>query len=314
MTLMWRKFGQVFSLKTHGKGWMKSHAMLPCPLLKDDAIRVYFTTRDQAGISRICFVDLDRRDPTRVIYVHDQPLLEIGQPGTFDDSGTLATFVMEHEGKVFLYYNGYNRRVLVPWSNAVGLAISEDGGRSFEKAFQGPIIDRTRLEPYFAITPWILKEGDKFRMWYTSGTGWLNVGREVPEPLYVIKYGESRDGICWKRENITCIQPLDSEEANARGVVIKERNTYKMWFCFRGSRDFRDGTDAYRIGYAESIDGLVWERHDSRAGITFGEAGYWDSLMQTYPAVIEVDMRLVMFYNGNGFGAEGFGCAVRELS
>src|SRR5688572_17101937 len=135
---MWEKIGQVFSLRDHGKPWMKTHAMLPSPLLKEKVIRVYFTTRELAGTSRISFCDLDRSDPTRVVYVPDEPLLEIGRPGTFDDSGTLATFVMARESQVFLYYNGYNRRVIVPWSNAIGLAVSDDGGETFRKAFEGP--------------------------------------------------------------------------------------------------------------------------------------------------------------------------------
>ncbi|MDQ2974209.1 MAG: hypothetical protein M3R69_02215 [Acidobacteriota bacterium] len=309
----WQKLGQVFSLRNHGKPWMKTHAMLPSPLLKEKIIRVYFTTRDQSGISRISFADLDRSDPTRVVNVADEPLLEIGKPGTFDDSGTLGTFVMTRESQVFLYYNGYNRRVVVPWSNAIGLAVSDDGGETFRKAFDGPVIDRTPEEPYFAITPWILGEGATYRMWHTSGTGWVDTGRNVLEPLYVIKYGESEDGINWKRNNITCIQPLDAEEANARATVVKSRDGYKMWFCFRGSQDFRDGKDGYRIGYAESDDGITWRRDDSRAGIQLGRPGSWDTLMQAYPAVLEVDGKLMMFYNGNGFGAEGFGCAIRDI-
>src|ERR1700694_1642989 len=101
---MWKKIGKVFSLRTHGKPWMKSHAMVPSPVLIEDIIRVYFTTREQSGMSRISFVDLDRKDPTHVVHVPDQPILEIGRPGTFDDSGTLTNFVMAHRGNIFLYY------------------------------------------------------------------------------------------------------------------------------------------------------------------------------------------------------------------
>src|SRR5260370_582399 len=309
---MWEKLGEVFSLRTHGKPWMKSHVMLPSPLLKEHVIRVYFTTREASGMSRISFADLDRQDPSRVVHVPDQPILEIGRPGTFDDSGTLTNYVMASGGKVSLYYHGYNRRVVVPWGNAIGLAESEDGGESFRKAFAGPIIDRTPQEPYFAVGAWLLREGDRFKMWYASGTDWLDMGTNTLEPLYVIKYGESDDGINWERNNITCIRPLTTHEANTRATVIKDKDGYKMWFCYRGSDDFRDGRDAYRIGYAESEDGIAWRRDDARAGIGLGKPDSWDSLMQAYPAVLEVDGKLMMFYNGNGFGAEGFGCAILD--
>jgi hypothetical protein len=34
--------------------------------------------------------------------------------------------------------------------------------------------------------------------------------------------------------------------------------------------------------------------------------------MTAYPSVLEIDGRMVMFYNGNGFGQAGFGFAVLE--
>ncbi len=307
----WEKLGMVFKLGEHLQPWMKSHALMPTPLLLADRFRVYITVRAQDGMSRITYVDLDRKDPRKILYVHAEPLLEPGPVGTFDDSGTVGTFALQHEGKIYLYYNGYNVRVKVPWSNAVGLAVSTDGGETFKKAFPGPVLDRTQQEPYFAITPWILKEDGLLRCWYTSGTGWIPQGSKPPEPLYVIKYAESRDGVHFARPNHTCIPPLDAEEANARGAVIRQGDTYKMWFIFRGSRDFRDGKDAYRIGYAESADGFTWKRDDAAAGIKPGAPGEWDEKMEAYPAVIEADDRLFMFYNGNNFGAEGFGIAVR---
>lgn len=308
--MVWKKLGMVFDLGKHHIDWLKSHAMLPTPLLIGDRIRVYFTGRDQVGMSRVSFVDLDRNDPARVIAVHDRPLLEVGRLGTFDDSGTLGTFAMAVDDKVYLYYNGYNRRVTVPWSNAIGLAVSQDGGLTFERAFEGPILDRTTVEPYFVITPCILRVGHLWHMWYTSGTGWTVVNNR-PEPLYAIKYARSTDGISWKRDNVVCIPQASPEEATARAAVFKDGSRYRMWFIYRGSRDFRDGVDSYRIGYAEANDLVHWERNDSKAGILPGPED-WDSKMQAYPAVIDTGKSRFMFYNGNGFGSAGFGCAVWE--
>ena len=306
----WRKLGKIFDLEKHNIGWLKSHAMLPSPLLLDDRIRVYFTGRDENGHSRISFVDLDRNDPARIIYVHDRPLLDVGKIGTFDDSGTLGTFAIRKGRDVYLYYNGYNLRVTVPWSNAIGVAISQDGGTTFHRAYEGPVMDRTLHEPYFVITPCILREGDVWHMWYTSGTGWLVVNGR-PEPLYVIKYASSFDGIVWQRSNVTCIQPAGPEEANARAAVCKDGALYRRWFIYRGSQDFRDGKGSYRIGYAESKDKVTWTRLDQYAGIACSKDD-WDSLMQAYPAAIDVGSDRYLFYNGNSFGATGFGCAVWE--
>jgi hypothetical protein len=306
--MAWRKLGQVFDLQKQKIDWLRSHAMLPTPLLLEDRIRVYFTGRDARGHSRISFVDLSREDPAKILHVHDRPLLDVGKIGAFDDSGTLGACAIRSGETVFLYYNGYNRRVTVPWSNAVGLALSEDGGVTFQRMFEGPIVDRNPWEPYFAISPCILREAAAWHMWYTSGTGWVSV-KDVPEPLYVVKYARSEDGITWRRDNATCISPSTPEEANARAAVVREGPRYKMWFCYRGSQDFRDGRDGYRIGYAEADDPVHWARDDARAGIRCAEEG-WDASMQAYPAVVTVGGTKYLFYNGNGFGAAGFGCAV----
>src|SRR5207244_2850737 len=137
---------------------------------------------------------------------------------------------------------------------------------TFERISRGPILDRTQEEPFFVASPYVLREGSSWRMWYASATGWLVVdGR--PEPLYLIKYAESGDGVSWRRPNLTCIAPTDPEEANASPTVVRDENGYRMWYCFRFSRDYRDNPNAsYRIGYAKSPDGVSWERRDSEAG------------------------------------------------
>jgi hypothetical protein len=85
-----------------------------------------------------------------------------------------------------------------------------------------------------------------------------------------------------------------------------------MWYCFRGSRGYRTSkAESYRIGYAESPDGIAWTRLDDRAGIERSAEG-WDSQMIEYPFVWVHKGRKHMLYNGNGFGESGFGWAVLE--
>ena len=93
------------------------------------------------------------------------------------------------------------------------------------------------------------------------------------------------------------------EHVIGRPCVVKDRETYKMWYSYRG--------DAYKIGYAESPEGLSWERRDQEAGIDVSPSG-WDSEMICYAHVIESDGNLYMLYNGNGFGKTGIGLAVVE--
>ena len=88
--------------------------------------------------------------------------------------------------------------------------------------------------------------------------------------------------------------------------VIHEDGIYKMWYSHRGSKSNR----CYKIGYAESIDGLKWERKDNHFKSDLGTNG-WDSQMQCYPFVFSMNNSVYMLYNGNGYGKTGFGIAKR---
>ncbi len=56
---------------------------------------------------------------------------------------------------------------------------------------------------------------------------------------------------------------------------------------------------------------MNWNRQDNNSGIEISKEG-WDSLMQTYPSVIQVKTDKFLFYNGNGFGKTGIGFAKWE--
>ena len=73
-----------------------------------------------------------------------------------------------------------------------------------------------------------------------------------------------------------------------------------MWFSYRG--------DYYKIGYAESSDGINWLRLDNELSFNPSEKG-WDSEMVEYPCVFEHGREVCMLYNGNNYGETGFGLA-----
>jgi len=83
-----------------------------------------------------------------------------------------------------------------------------------------------------------------------------------------------------------------------------------MWYAHRGSRDYRTNPEySYRIGYAESSNGMDWKRMDELVGIGVSDSG-WDSKMIEYPCVYDYAGKRYMLYNGNGFGVTGIGLAV----
>ncbi len=306
--MKWVKKGLIFGAEQQYE-WMQSHASIPvADKISSDVIRIYFGPRDSEGRTHTAFIEVAADDPKQILYVHDRPVLSPGRLGCFDDSGAMPSTIVTRGGKKYFYYIGWNTGVTVPYRNAIGVAVSNDGGITFERVFEGPVMDRTPLEPLFTATPYVLVEDDLWRCWYASTTEFVVVdGRS--EPRYHIKYAESEDGLHWRRPNITCITPKSELEANARPAVIKEGDRYRMWYCYRSIVGYRsDPTQSYRIGYAESVDGVNWERLDELAGIDRSSSG-WDSEMMAYPNVFEHKGRKYMLYCGNGFGRSGFGYA-----
>lgn len=307
--MAWIRRGRIFNPADH-VDWAGSHAQVPTALVCPDCVRVYYADRDKSGKSFTTYVEIERSDLSKIVYLHKKPILPLGAPGTFDDDGMMPSFALRRDGVMYLYYSGWNRGMTVPYRNSVGIAVSEDDGKTFRRLYEGPVLDRTPKEPYIAVTPTIIQEGSLWRMWYISGTKWVNV-EGCYEPVYVIKYASSHNGVDWDRPNHQCIPQTHDYEAFSHPTVLKGSDRYRMWYCFRHSLDYRDGSGAYRIGYAESPDGLAWTRMDEVGGLDASEQG-WDSTMTCYPFVTMIDGRAVMFYNGNGFGRTGFGYATLE--
>jgi predicted GH43/DUF377 family glycosyl hydrolase len=306
----WIKKGLIYDPSQHS-GWVGRHAQGPTVLVGKDYLRIYFAGRPEPNISLPTFIDVALDNPQKILFVNSVPLLELGKRGSFDEFGIIPCEVVNYKGKILLYYTGWSRGVTVTYILSIGLAISHDGGMTFEKAYEGPILDRTKHEPYMTMSPFIYKDGKRWHMWYASGTGFHELEGKY-EPQYIIKYAYSNNGIDWHQLNQTCIEPNDPLESNTRPTVVKKDGKFHMWFAYRGANDYRGGKNSYRIGYAQSIDFIHWIRNDNLAGITVSEQG-WDSNIITYPYVVKVGGKLLMFYNGNGFGASGFGYAAASL-
>ena len=295
----WEKLGQVF--KPDGTiPWMRTHAAMPFAEHVDgDIFRIYFSSRDDRSRSYTGSLLLNLNNPKQILHLDDEPLLSPGNLGAFDDSGALASWVVPTSKCALMYYVGFNLGVTVPFRNAVGVAKRNSRG-AWDRLFEGPIVDRTKLEPHFCASCCVLQDHGLWRMWYLSCTGWdMTDGK--PRHNYHIKYAESNDGIEWRRDGVVAIDFADAGEYAISRPSVLAGEVWRMWYSYRG--------DAYKIGYAESEDGRHWVRRDKLAGIEPSAEG-WDSEMIEYPFVFEHFGREYMLYNGNGYGETGFGLAV----
>ncbi len=306
--MIWEKQRRIF-VPDGAVPWMRTHAALPvADLMNETTLRIYFAGRDDDGRSRIGWIDVDSDDPASILRIGSQPLLPLGERGTFDDSGMTPSCIVSDVHRKYFYYIGWNPQVTVSYRLAIGLAISEDGGQTFWRHSTGPLLDRDQNEPFFNTAPCVLRESNRWRMWYVSCTGWHEVNGH-PEPEYHVKYAESTDGLSWQRTGIVCVDYDATIQAIGRPWVVYQGDRYVMWFSYRGLDQYRTNREtSYRIGQAESFDGIHWKRSDDPPGLERSDDG-WDSSMVAYTNVVQIHGRQYCFYNGNGFGRSGIGYA-----
>lgn len=313
----WKKLGRVFVPQdVKDRSWLKEFAQAPAVLIFENFVRVYFACRPlpdekRQYVSYTAFVDLDRSDLTKQIGMSAQPILELGELGTFDEFGTYPTSVIRRDHDVLAYYAGWTRCESVPFNVAIGAATSSDGGTTFTKLGKGPILSYTMEEPFIIGGPKIRKFGDNWYLWYIAGKTWLKTDGKA-EIVNKIRVATSTDGLQWNRDFRNLIEDkIEENECQASPDVFFYQGLYHMFFCYRYSLEFRSREKGYRIGYASSPDLKHWTRVDEKAGITVSDEG-WDAEMISYPHVFELDGKVYMFYLGNQVGKHGFGLAELE--
>lgn len=309
--MSWEKKGLIYA--TDGKfDWSISHAQVPILLNLNDRLRIYYSTRNKDNQSCISFIETHKNNPSSLLYKHPVPVLKAGKLGTFDDCGVMPTSVIKNQDEIWLYYIGWNVRNTVPYHNSLGLAISNDGGITFERYAEGPVWGRSLHEPYFTGTSFVKKLPDIWRMWYLSCTEWVMINNK-PEAKYLIKHSTSSDGIHWKTPGEIAIGYSSENEAIANASVLISNGKWYMWYSYRKISGYREtGDSTYKIGVATSNDGHNWKRKDLFHTLQKSKVG-WDSQMIAYPHVTEVNGELIMLYNGNQFGKTGFGWAKSSI-
>lgn len=312
----WEKKGLVFRAQNQFD-WMACYTSpLTGFLIDENNFRLYFSTRqepDKNGnfVSRITFIDVDLENPSSPIFINNNPVLDIGTLGTFDENGTMVAEVLKFNDLVYMYYMGWQRGVNVPYYIQLGLALSSDNGITFEKVSKGPIIGISQFVPYGIGNVSVHIDDDKkWSMLYTDFTGW-SLQNGTYNPNYHIKLARSEDGINWTFPGIDAVLPTTIDENIATPDVLRLKDGFHMWFSTRKAYENEREKGKYRIGYAFSKDFIHWNRNDD-FGLNPGDYS-WEKEMACYPKVIKYKDELIMFYCGNRYGRDGFGFAECKL-
>jgi len=303
--MKWQRHGVIWRPEGRRPGAV-SHATCPTPLLRRDGTwRVYLQCRDAHGVGRVTWIDLDPLDPRRVMSASTRPALDIGAPGGFDDNGVFPTSVLRAaDGRVWLYYVGFELGHHIRYRLLTGLAVSDDDGDSFSRVSAMPVLERTDAEPHFRCGTFVRRDGERFRMWYVAGGDWETLhGKAMP--LYDLRYSESADGVHWPAQGEVVMPLKSTEHGFGRPWVRATADGDEMFYSVR-----RRDPAGHRLGLARSRDGRQWQRLDHEIGL-WPQAGEWDGDSQCYAAPIASVGREWLLYNGNDFGAAGVGIAER---
>jgi predicted GH43/DUF377 family glycosyl hydrolase len=303
--MKWNKKGRIY-VPDGRSWWAKKYAFPPTPhMLSEDIIRLYVAFCDENTVGRIGFVDVSADNPSEILRVSEHPVLDTGRPGAFDENGILPTSIVAVGDKLYMYYVGYQLGMKLRYYQFEGLAVSDDGGESFVRHWKVPVTDRSDAEMVNRTSAFVRRRNDMFEMWYVGGSDWTTVNGKAL-PTYNIRYLASPDGIRWGTEGRVCIDYANEDEhAFGKPFIVIDGELQRMFYSVRTrSKD-------YRLGYAESLDGLTWTRKDHLVGIDVSQSG-WDSEMIAYASIVQYREKVYMFYNGNKCGETGFGYAELE--
>ncbi len=275
------------------------YAQMPIPVVENNKLIVYFTSRDEKNQSIPMSVEIVVSPKILVGSANLVPL-EFGKDGAFDDSGIMLSSIIDGELGQMIYYIGWNRSSNVPYRLSIGLATRKSYSHQFSKFSTGPIVDRSPSNPYFVTTPDITRIDGKYRMLFSLGTDWI-LHNERKESIYSLASATSDDGINW--DNFKHINKSDSKLCTARPFRF-ESHTY---FSERPAFGFREKGFGYRIRATRNLEEpfqqtceLVWN-------------GGRDDRDRAYASVIEFSGKRYIFYNGEQFGKNGFHIAEEQV-
>ena len=195
---------------------------------------------------------------------------------------------------------GDRHRMWFSWrpKRGIGYAESTDGlhWTVCEDVVLGPLADDP-VEHVEVTRPYVLVENDGLTMWYSAHS----------EKQVAIARATSRDGVTWQREGVVLLPTLAWEKAALMcpSVLRDSDGRYHMWF----SGGERYEPDA--IGYATSVDGIVWTRVRDEPVLRPGTPGSWESDRVAGAHIFRYGDWLYAAYIGfaNGFEDSAIGIA-----
>lgn len=313
-----RNVGLIFDIRRFKPFSQYSHAQSPQLVRIDDLNRVYFSARPLTRSGELPRTDVlyVEFDPSfeKIVNFSRSPVLNSSILGAYDEHGIFPFNVSFVKDRMYGYISGWSRRRSVAVETSIGISQSTDGGKTFNRLGDGPILTASLHEPFLVGDPFVIRHANYYAMFYISGTAWKATQNEPDlQRVYKIRLAFSEDGLTWKPQLKNIIaDSIGSDECQALPSVAVIKSDYVMAFCYREMSNFRiNGRGAYKLGFASSSDLENWTRNDALLEID-AHTSEWDSGMRCYPNINSISGRTIVLYNGNDFGKHGFGLAIED--
>jgi predicted GH43/DUF377 family glycosyl hydrolase len=226
------------------------------------------------------------------------PVLNLGPSGSWDDQYVGHPTVIYLNGTYHMWYSGSDN---IP-TFKIGYANSSDG-ITWNRYSSNPVLDLGsggEWDSYRVYSPSVVFDGSIYHMWYT---GYNNA-------IFRIGYANSTDGITWVKSPANPVLSLGpggewDDSRVYQPSIYFDGSTFHMWYSGYDSIN-------YRIGYANSTDGISWIKHPSNPILNNGSLGTWDESRVFAPSVVYNGSKYVMCYTGLDGGTYRIGYATSE--
>ena len=162
---------------------------------------------------------------------------------------------------------------------------------------QNPILSRLDgyLDPYGVVSPYVLYDGGKYKMWFTNAGAYGTIG-----------YAESSDGYHWSRVNSQPVMSIGTTGWDAgsisSGPVIIINGMYYMYYSGIPKGSTMDNAQG---GLATSQDGIYWTKRS--IPVLAGASGWESSVIPS--DVIKIGNTYYMYYTARQYPTYKIGLA-----
>lgn len=198
--------------------------------------------------------------------------------------------ILAHDLKYHMYFSQQD-------SKSIGVTVSRDGfsWQAHKELFKG--------EEWWSLVvskPFVMHHQHKFMMWYT---GVYEI--YMPEPISVLGFASSGDGVQWDRLPEPILQPELPWEGTAvmcSSIIYEhEKMTFRMWYSGGNSNK------PTAFGHAISVDGTNWTRTQDKPIFEIDVRYHFEQELISCPQVIHDggDYYLMFYSSKKETGAIG---------